>query len=155
MAIPPSLPEGYTIRVGFPSVEEYRHIRVASGLSARTEAQATGAVTGSWYGCYIAYQDPTSPSSHSQAVGMGRIIGDGGWYFHIADMGVLPEHQRKGLGDVILKHLLEYIKSNAAEGEPYVSSFADPPGRKLYAKNGFVDGSKHDELGMVLELKKD
>ena len=151
MALPSSLPKGYTIRAGFPSVAEYRHIRVASGLSAVTESQAAGAVTGGWYGCFVAYQDTSSPSSGSQAVGMGRIIGDGGWYFHIADMGVLPEHQRKGLGDAILKHLLEYIKTNAAEGDPYISLFADPPGRKLYAKNGFVDGGKHDELGMVLE----
>ncbi|WP_370260313.1 hypothetical protein [Cryobacterium sp. TMT3-29-2] len=29
---------------------------------------------------------------------MGRIIGDGGWYFHIADMATLPEFQGRGLG---------------------------------------------------------
>lgn len=154
MTPPTPLPDGYTIHAGFPPVADYRQIRVASGLSARTEAQAVGAVTGSWYGCFAAYQDPSQPSSQSQIVGMGRIIGDGGWYFHIADMGVLPEHQKKGLGDAILKNLLEYIKTNAAEGDPYVSLFADPPGRKLYAKNGFVDGAKHDELGMVLEKQK-
>jgi len=33
---------------------------------------------------------------------MGRVIGDGGWYFHIVDMAVLPEHQRRGLGDAVL-----------------------------------------------------
>lgn len=41
---------------------------------------------------------------------MGRIIGDGGWYFLIADMATLPEHQRKGLGSVVMKHLLAYIR---------------------------------------------
>lgn len=156
MSTPP-LPDGYTLHNGFPPVADYRRIRVAAGLSARTEAQAARAVTGSWYGCFAQYQDPSAPSSSTpgQIVGMGRIIGDGGWYFHIADMGVVPEHQKKGLGDAILKNLLEYIEKNAAEGEPYVSLFADPPGRKLYAKNGFVDGSKQDELGMVLVTKKE
>jgi hypothetical protein len=28
---------------------------------------------------------------------MGRVIGDGGWYFHVVDMAVLPEHQRRDL----------------------------------------------------------
>jgi GNAT superfamily N-acetyltransferase len=73
---------------------------------------------------------------------MGRIIGDGGWYFHIADMATLPEHQRKGLGQVIIRELLAYIKANAPLGEgsePYVTLLADVPGRKLYAKHGFVE----------------
>ncbi|EFX04656.1 gcn5-related n-acetyltransferase [Grosmannia clavigera kw1407] len=70
-------------------------------------------------------------------------------------MGVLPDHQRKGLGNIILKTLLAHIKAHAAKGEPYITLFADPPGRKLYAKNGFVDAREHDELGMVLALAKD
>ena len=37
----------------------------------------------------------------AKTVGMGRILGDGGWYFHVVDMAVLPEHQRRGLGDVV------------------------------------------------------
>lgn len=84
---------------------------------------------------------------------MGRIIGDGGWYFHIADMAVLPEHQRKGLGDVVLKELLAYIRKHAPTGEgehPYVTLLADVPGRKLYAKNGFVE-SAPAQMGMNLE----
>jgi GNAT superfamily N-acetyltransferase len=70
-------------------------------------------------------------------------------------MAVLPEHQRKGLGDVMLKHLLAYIKEHAAEGEIYISLNADPPGRKLYKSNGFVEAVKLDETGMVLLMEKD
>ncbi len=81
---------------------------------------------------------------------MGRIISDGGWYFHIVDMAVLPDHQRKGLGEAILKKLLAHIKDNAPEGNPYISLLADKPGRKLYAKNGFVDAMP-GSLGMVHE----
>ena len=85
---------------------------------------------------------------------MGRIIGDGGWYFHIADMAVLPEHQRKGLGDVILKTLLAKIRAEAPEGKPYVNLFADKPGLKLYARNGFVDGAPK-ETGMVMVMHRE
>src|SRR5689334_18393039 len=96
----PALPEGYTLHDGFPPVPVYRHLRKASGLTPVTEAQAERVPGGSWYGCHINFTDKEGNVS---AVGMGRIIGDGGWYFHVADMAVLPEHQRKGLGDVVLK----------------------------------------------------
>ena len=44
---------------------------------------------------------------------MGRIIGDGGWYFHVADMATLPDHQRRGLGVLVLSTLLERIAEHA------------------------------------------
>lgn len=77
---------------------------------------------------------------------MGRIIGDGGWYFHIADMATLPDYQRKGLGQVVLRELLAYIGRNAPHDEtkgecPYVTLFADGPGRRLYEKNGFKEAA--------------
>jgi len=85
---------------------------------------------------------------------MGRIISDGGWYFHIADMAVLPEHQRKGLGDIVLKQLIAYMTRMAPEGDPYVSLLADAPGRRLYTKNGFVDSAPHS-VGMVFPMKRE
>ncbi|KAK4450300.1 putative GNAT family N-acetyltransferase [Podospora aff. communis PSN243] len=145
MVLSPSLPAGYSFQSGkLPSVPEYRHLRAASGLTPVTEAQAVEVPKGTWFACHI-----TSDAENGKAVAMGRVLGDGGWYFFIADMAVLPEHQRKGLGDAVLKHLLAYIKENAPEGEPCVCLFADPPGRKLYQRNGFVE-SAPQELGMIL-----
>ncbi|KAL4963661.1 GNAT family N-acetyltransferase [Aspergillus stella-maris] len=149
----PSLPEGYTLHSGSPDVESYLHLRRASGLSPKTPAQGTASIKGAWYGCYITYTDPspttTSFSTQTQTpIAMGRIISDGGWYFHIVDMAVLPAYQRRGLGEVILRHLLGYIKTNAPEGEPYVNLLADEPGRRLYGNLGFVDAMP-GSLGMV------
>jgi GNAT superfamily N-acetyltransferase len=147
----PSLPEGYTLHSGFPITREYLHLRAATGLTPKSAAQAKPIPQGSWYGCYIQWTDPTTTGS-TTAVAMGRIIGDGGWYFHIADMAVLPDHQRKGLGDVVLKELLAHIRAHAPCGEgdePYVNLLADGPGRKLYAKNGFVDAAPA-QMGMAL-----
>ncbi|KAL4994941.1 hypothetical protein BDV10DRAFT_175792 [Aspergillus recurvatus] len=147
----PSLPPNYTLTSGTPPVPSYLHLRLASGLSPKTPAQAAAVAAGTWYGCYVTYTDSSDqPSAQPVPVAMGRIISDGGWYFHIVDMAVLPEHQRKGLGDVILKNLLGYITQNKAEGEPYVNLLADEPGRKLYRRNGFVDAMPHS-LGMVWE----
>lgn len=140
----PTLPEGYTLLPGYPTIDAYRHLRSASGLTPKSAAQAALIPSGSYYGCYITYEN--------QAVAMGRIIGDGGWYFHIADMATLPDHQRKGLGDVVLKELMAYIGLNAphdeSQGEcPYVTLFADGPGRKLYEKNGFKEAAPK-QMGM-------
>ena len=86
----------------------------------------------------------------AKTVGMGRLLGDGGWYFHVADMAVLPEHQRRGLGDVILTVLLERIRREAPAGA-YVNLMADPPGRRLYARHGFTPTAP-DSIGMGLTL---
>jgi GNAT superfamily N-acetyltransferase len=53
-------------------------------------------------------------------VGMGRLIGDGGWYFHVVDMAVLPAHQRRGIGDCILTWLLDRVR-DAAPPDAFVS----------------------------------
>jgi GNAT superfamily N-acetyltransferase len=143
----PTLPSGYTLHSGYPSVPEYVHLRSAAGLSTKTPSQAAAVPTGSWYGCHITFQ---ATNGETQLAGMGRVIGDGGWYFHIADMAVHPEHQRKGLGDVILKSLVRRINQEApSDGKPYISLFADEAGRRLYYKNGFKDPAP-GELGMVL-----
>jgi ribosomal protein S18 acetylase RimI-like enzyme len=127
-----SLPPGYTLKCGHPPVDVYLNLRRATSLSPKTPAQAAAAHQGSWYAVYVRHE-PTET-----IVGMGRVIGDGGWYFHIADMAVLPDHQRNGLGDAILRALLKEIEDKAPPG-PYVNLVADEAGKKLYAKYGFVE----------------
>ncbi|KAK8090939.1 hypothetical protein PG994_000444 [Apiospora phragmitis] len=105
------------------------------------------ASSGAWHGCYVV--ETTSPA---KPVARGRIIGDGGWYFIIADMAVLPEHQRRGLGDAVLKTLMDRIRTYAVKGDAYVTLFADIPGRRLYDKNGFMEAMPR-EMGMDIVLK--
>jgi GNAT superfamily N-acetyltransferase len=88
------------------------------------EAQSVLVPKGTWYGCRITFEaDEEKEENAASAVAMGRIVSDGAWYLVIAGMAVLPEHQRKGLGDVILKHLLAHIRANAPEGDPPRSGF--------------------------------
>ncbi|KAI1749828.1 putative GNAT family N-acetyltransferase [Xylaria castorea] len=141
------LSTGYILVEGYPSVEDYVHLRLASGLTPKTEEQASASVKGSWYGVYIAEE-----AAPTRAVAMGRIIGDGGWYFLIADMATLPEHQRKGLGNAVLTNLLARVKSHAAKGTAYVVLGADAPGRKLYGKHGFRD-TMPSEMGMGVKIE--
>ncbi|MBL1410020.1 GNAT family N-acetyltransferase [Sphingobacterium sp. C459-1T] len=37
-----------------------------------------------------------------EVVGMGRLVGDGGCHCQIVDVCVLPEHEKKDLGKLIM-----------------------------------------------------
>lgn len=78
---------------------------------------------------------------------MGRVIGDGGWYFHIADIATDPAHQRQGLGRRVMEWLIADIHARAPEGA-YISLIGDLPGQRLYRSLGFTDVSP--SLGMAL-----
>ena len=138
------LPDGYQLVDGPPSVTDYLELRVRAGLSPKRDDQAAASLPGSWAACHVLHD------GDDHAVAMGRLIGDGGWYFHVVDMAVLPEHQRHGLGSAVLDDLLEEVRRRAPRGA-YVSLLADPPGRPLYARHGFAETAP-DAIGMGLLL---
>lgn len=133
--------DGYELVATAPPVDDYVRLRIEAGLSPRRPDQARAAIAGSWSAVHVVHR-PTNT-----VVGMGRVIGDGGWYFHIVDMAVLPAHQRRGIGDRILTALLAAIDAKAPPGA-YINLLADPPGRKLYARHGFVETAP-DSIGMA------
>ena len=137
-------PAGYRLAEGPPSVADYVALRSDAGLTPRSAEQAGAALGGSWCAVHVVHED------EGRTVGMGRVIGDGGWYFHLVDLAVLPEHRRRGLGDLILGVLLKEIKREAPAGA-FVNLLADPPGRKLYARHGFVPTAP-DSVGMARNL---
>ncbi len=71
------------------------------------------------------------------AIGMGRVIGDGGTAYQLVDIAVLPEHQGKGLGKRIVAALVGWLQDNAPKSA-YVSLIADGPAKDLYAQYGFA-----------------
>jgi ribosomal protein S18 acetylase RimI-like enzyme len=135
------LHEAYELRDGAPSAAEAVEVRRRSGLTPKTLEQTVAALAGSWAVAHVVLRET------GELVGMGRVIGDGGWYFHIADMCVSPEHQRRGIGDAVLTSLIDGILV-AAPPDPYITLLADPPGRALYRRHGFVETAP-DSLGMV------
>ncbi|TLD18530.1 hypothetical protein PspLS_10254 [Pyricularia sp. CBS 133598] len=128
----PTIPAGYTVRAGLPSAHVYRDLRSAAGIIPVTADQAEAAVKGTWYGCHIVH---TSTSSEETVVGMGAVIANGSWYFHIVDVAILPEHQRRGLGKVVIHAIMEYILANKPEGRPFISLSASAQGASLYRKS--------------------
>ena len=144
MGIVVDSPGAYQILEGPPTPDDYVRLRMNAGLSPKSLEQARAALSGSWFACHAVC------SETRETVGMGRVLGDGGWYFHIVDMAVLPEHQRRGIGDEVLTKLVARIRQEAPTGA-LVNLFADPPGRHLYARHGFAPTAP-DSIGMALQL---
>ncbi len=142
MAAAPGDPE-YRIVVGPPPLDDYLRLRRDSGLSPKDPAQGAGAIAGSWSACHVV-------DEHGTPVAMGRTIGDGGWYFHIADIATDPAHQRRGLGRRVVEWLLADVRDRAPAGA-YVTLVGDPPGQRLYRSLGFDDVAP--SLGMALRLE--
>jgi ribosomal protein S18 acetylase RimI-like enzyme len=80
---------------------------------------------------------------------MGRAIGDGGWYFHIADIVTAPDHQRHGLGRRMVTWLLDEIRTRAPEGA-YVSLIASASGAKLFRQLGFQNVTAPQAVAMQM-----
>jgi ribosomal protein S18 acetylase RimI-like enzyme len=132
----------YVVRVETPSVEVYRQLRVAAGLSPKSASAAATGLAGTWH-AVVVYRD-------DQPVGMGRVIGDGGTAFQIVDMCVQPEHQGQGVGKKMMAALMEQLRDRAPR-TAYVSLIADGDARHLYAKYGFAETAP-ESVGMALQL---
>ncbi len=139
-----TLRPGYELTDDVPSVADYRRLRLESGLAERSAQAAEAGLPNTWAAAIVRDES-------GRTVGMGRVIGDGGCFFQVVDMAVSPAHQRRGVGDAILARLLERLRAQAP-ADAWVSLFADPPGRKLYARHGFV-ATEPDQVGMGLSLR--
>jgi GNAT superfamily N-acetyltransferase len=126
-----------------PSADEYLRLRVAAGLSPKTEEQAAKGLPNTWFGITVRHE--------GRAVGMGRIIGDGGTAFQIVDIALEPAHHGKGLGKAIMAALMQHLAAHAPTGA-YISLIADGDARHLYAKYGF-EPVMPDSIGMAMRVQ--
>ncbi len=113
---------------GVPSVADYCRLRAAAGLTPRSEVAAAAGLPLTAIGVVIKKGD--------QAVGMGRVVGDG-LFYQVVDIAVEPAHQGKGLGKLIVSTLMRELRK-VAVAETYVSLIADGEASRLYAQYGFA-----------------
>jgi GNAT superfamily N-acetyltransferase len=119
----------YQLLHAIPSADTYRHLRAASGLSAKTEAAAAAGLPNSCFAVQVLCE--------GEPVGMGRVIGDGGCFYQVVDIAVLPAHQGQGLGKRIMQAISDYLRDHAPTSA-YVSLIADGHAHRLYAQYGFA-----------------
>ena len=135
----------YKLAEKIPSIEDYIRIRLEAGLSEKSIEAASLGLPNSIYSVVVYFGD--SP------IGIGRIIGDGGCFFEITDMAVIPEHQKKGVGAMIMTALLTYLGKNAPNTS-YVSLMADHGTPYFYEKFGFTFSEMPKSSGMYMRINK-
>ncbi|MCU6435694.1 GNAT family N-acetyltransferase [Undibacterium sp. Jales W-56] len=134
----------YQVKHDIPSVATYQHLRLSAGLSGKTTEAATRGLPASLFAVQIMHD--------GLAIGMGRVIGDGGCFYQIVDIAVLPEHQGKGLGKLIMQEIRQYLDAHAPSSA-YISLIADGKAQDLYAQFGFVLTAPAS-VGMALRRPK-
>ena len=119
----------YTIDDRVATLEEYRAICEAVGWGEVMNFEAAPqALRRSLYGVVATYA--------GQAIGMGRVVGDGAIFFYLQDIAVVPEHQGRGVGAQIVGRLLAYLASAAPE-KAFVGLFAAAGKEPFYQRYGF------------------
>jgi ribosomal protein S18 acetylase RimI-like enzyme len=113
-----------------PTPEEHRRLAEAVGWGhAFVWARLPQSLEGSLWGVVALAED--------EVVGMGRVVGDGVMYFYIQDVAVLPSHQGQGVGNAVMRALLDRIEPLAPA---FVGLFATDAAMPLYQRLGFTGG---------------
>jgi GNAT superfamily N-acetyltransferase len=128
----------YRIEARVPAIDDYMRLRREAGLTPFSRDAAEKGLPNSIFGVCLMLGDET--------VGMGRIIGDGGCFFQVTDIAILPAHQGRGLAKLIMTALSDFIATLPKTA--YVSLIADVPAHRLYAQFGF-DETAPRSVGMA------
>jgi len=119
---------GYRLVERVPSVEDYNRVRSVAGLGRRDPAAANVGLPNTLFGVCV--------ESDGRVVGIGRIIGDGGLFFQVVDVAILPEHQAEGLGARVMDALMSWLRDNAPT-DAYVQLIAEEGAVRFYEGYGF------------------
>ena len=133
----------YEVRAQVPAVDDYIRIRLAAGLSRKTLEAATVGLKNSLFAVTVFHEN--------EPIGIGRVVGDGGCFFEIVDIAVRPEHQKKGVGRLIMDAVMSYLHANAPSSA-YVSLMADHGTPAFYERFGFTRAQAPDSSGMYLRV---
>jgi ribosomal protein S18 acetylase RimI-like enzyme len=115
-----------TIVEKIPDVDDYMRLRAVTGMSPRSEVAAAKGLPKSLFAVVVL--------DGETAIGMGRVVGDGGLNFEIVDIAVDPAYQGQGWGRKIMEAIMDYLDKEAPQG-CYISLIADVP--EFYEKFGF------------------
>jgi GNAT superfamily N-acetyltransferase len=112
-----------------PTVEEYLALREAVGWGRLGEEMAARGLAHALFTVCVLHDD--------EVVGCGRVIGDGGLYFYLQDIIVLPAFQAKGLGKRVMQSIMGYLEAHALPGA-FVGLMAASGASSFYTQFGFA-----------------
>lgn len=130
----------YRFEQALPTVSDYNRLRAVVGWSEQAPEAVAEGLPQSLYSLCV-YWD-------QELVGYGRIVGDGGVYFYIQDIIVLPGHQGQGLGHGIMSRVMAYLAEHAYP-DSFIGLMAAKGAAGFYERYGFAERPP-DRPGMFL-----
>ena len=119
----------FTIKENTLDVESYFALRTSVGWNNFSREQAERALKSSYYTVTV--------FDKSEAVGMGRVTGDG-IYFIVADVVVRPEYQGRKIGTEIMNRIMEHIEDGMCSGSRVSVQLLSEAGKEqFYIRQGF------------------
>ncbi len=120
-------------------IDTYLRLRSSVKFHPLSREQAKRALDNSLY-TLVAY-------CHGEAVGMGRIVGDGAVICYVQDLIIVPGAQGQGIGSLILETLKTFVIQTGFPGTMMMFDLMCAKGReKFYQKHGFIS-RPNDSLG--------
>jgi GNAT superfamily N-acetyltransferase len=132
----------YVLVERLPSAADYNLLRQTVGWGGYKQSEIETSLPRSLYGVCV-YQDDTM-------VGMARVIGDGGLVFYIQDVIVVPAHQRRGIGRLMMDRAMAYIRAHAHQNS-VIGLMAAKGKEPFYEAYGFTP-RPNDRLGCGMTL---
>ena len=120
---------GYQLVERDPTVAEYQRLRRAVGWSEMTEEGLAVGLPRALFSVVLELD--------GEAIGCGRVVGDGGLYFYVQDVIVLTEHRGRGLGRLIMDAVMGYLEETAKPGA-FVGLMAAKDVAPFYERFGFA-----------------
>ena len=125
------------------TVEEYLILRRSVGWRDTAFEKTKIALQNSLFSIVV--------EENGSTIGMGRIVGDGGIYYYIQDVIVIPEKQNRGLGTKIMEHLMSHIEKVAEPGS-FIALMSAEGRSSFYKRFGFAERD-NDAPGMFFIME--
>lgn len=129
---------------------QYADLRESAGWEAKACEQISRALSASLL--TVAAHDG------EKTIGMARLIGDGAIYWHITEVVVLPEYQGRGVGEFMVRRLIDFARNNSIlDTKISIGLMAKKNKEGFYEKLGFAsrpDESHGAGMTMFVQLQK-
>ena len=130
------------------SAQDYLNLRKAVGWVLFPERQAQ---TGLDHSAYL-----VAAVCEEKTVAAARLISDGGYVAYIADVMVLPDYQRNGIGKTMIRMILTHIRQTMEVGDAVMVCLLAAKGKEPFYRRFDFETHPNDMhgAGMSLWLEK-
>lgn len=128
----------------FVTAEDYNVLREAVGWARLCREQAQQGLENSVYviGCY----------DNEKIIGAARVIWDGGYISYLADVMVMPEYQKMGIGKHMVQSAMDFMKSQLKDGWEIKMVLVAAKGKEAFYRQFGFHERPNEEAGAGMDV---